>query len=79
MHIVIMGAGLSGLTAARVLSKHHNVSVIEHAPYVGGLASSFEINGEEIPKFYHHVIEPDKFSIGEFERLNLLITKAGKK
>ena len=71
MKIVLLGAGLSGLTAARILSKYHDVSIIEQAPFVGGLASSFEINGEEIPKFYHHVIEPDEFSKREFKRLNL--------
>lgn len=56
-HAVILGAGLSGMAAAdKLLDAGWKVTIIERAPFVGGLASSFEMNGEYIPKYYHHIV-----------------------
>jgi acyl-CoA synthetase (AMP-forming)/AMP-acid ligase II/thioesterase domain-containing protein len=44
--IAVLGAGPSGLTAARELEKlGHEVTVFERAPEAGGMASSIEIDG----------------------------------
>jgi phytoene dehydrogenase-like protein len=45
-HIVIIGAGMGGLTAAvRLARQNFEVSVIEARPAAGGLASAFEVDG----------------------------------
>lgn len=72
MKIVILGAGLSGMIAGRELSKNHEVTILEKAECTGGLASSFEIEGQHIPKFYHHVISSNAYTIRELERYDLL-------
>jgi diapolycopene oxygenase len=44
--IVVIGAGMGGLTAAlRLVRQNSDVSVIEARPVAGGLASTFEIDG----------------------------------
>ncbi|MBI4017077.1 MAG: FAD-dependent oxidoreductase [Candidatus Aenigmarchaeota archaeon] len=55
---IILGGGLSGLAAAdKLLDAGWKVTILEHAPFLGGLASSFEMNGEQIPKYYHHIVK----------------------
>lgn len=59
--VVVLGAGLSGLTAARDLLKNGvDVTVLEREIDPGGLAASFEFEGEKIPHCYHHIMENDK-------------------
>jgi protoporphyrinogen oxidase len=55
--LIILGGGLSGLAAAEILSKKFDIKVFEAAPFIGGLASTFEHNGKNIPRFYHHIIK----------------------
>lgn len=63
MHILIVGAGYAGLTAANdLIAAGHTVTVCEAAPLAGGLASGFR--GKEswewpLERFYHHVFESD--------------------
>ena len=46
MRIGIIGAGMTGLTAAYHLSKAgHEVIIYEHAPFIGGHASTFLCKG----------------------------------
>lgn len=53
--ITIVGAGFAGLTAAYELTKAgHSVCVVDSADSVGGLAASFETEGERLDRFYHH-------------------------
>ncbi len=54
--IVVLGGGLSGLAAAEILAKKHDVTVLESAPFIGGLAATFEQDGKRIPMYYHHII-----------------------
>jgi len=44
MRIAVVGAGISGLTAAWYLSKQHNVTVFEANDYIGGHTDTHEIN-----------------------------------
>ena len=43
MNIAVVGSGISGLSAAWLLSKRHNVTVIESEDYLGGHANTVEV------------------------------------
>ncbi|MQG18514.1 MAG: NAD(P)/FAD-dependent oxidoreductase [SAR202 cluster bacterium] len=60
MKIGIIGAGAAGLTAAYELGKKgHEVVVFERAPFVGGQASTFDLNGSKLERGYHHLFLSD--------------------
>jgi protoporphyrinogen oxidase len=62
MDIGIIGAGITGLTAAYDLTKQgHAVTVYEARPYAGGLAAGFRDERWEWPldRFYHHWFASD--------------------
>ncbi len=60
-HIVVIGGGFTGLAAAYELTcQGMRVSVLEQSAEVGGLAGSFEVNGEQLEKFYHHWFTNDE-------------------
>ncbi|MHB1319423.1 MAG: NAD(P)/FAD-dependent oxidoreductase [Anaerolineae bacterium] len=71
-NIAIVGGGLTGLSAADVLSAAgHAVTIYEEQPVPGGLAGSFEVNGTRLEKFYHHLFTSDETMIALVERLGL--------
>ena len=43
MKIAIIGAGISGLTAAYILSKKYSVTLYEENDYLGGHANTFQV------------------------------------
>lgn len=45
MTICIIGAGITGLTAGKLLSKHHEVTVCEKEPHIGGIARTKSVQG----------------------------------
>ena len=58
---VVIGAGFSGLSVAYELGKAgYDVTVLEAADSVGGLAGSFETDGEKLDRFYHHWFTSDQ-------------------
>jgi len=60
LNIAIIGAGMTGLTAAyRLSQKGHSVTVIEEGSDLGGLASAFQAGDELLDRFYHHVFTTD--------------------
>ena len=60
MRVCIVGAGATGLAAAWELRKQgHDVALLEASDRVGGLSASFEIGGEPIEEFYHHIFTGD--------------------
>jgi protoporphyrinogen oxidase len=70
-HVVIIGAGFTGLSAAWELARRGaRVTVLEADPEVGGLAGTFEVQGERLEKFYHHWFTND-------EHVNDLVKELG--
>ncbi|GAA3685606.1 hypothetical protein GCM10022398_31060 [Acetobacter lovaniensis] len=51
----VVGGGFAGLSAAYDLVRAgHQVTVLEAEETVGGLAGSFQTDGERLDRFYHH-------------------------
>lgn len=72
LKVVIIGGGLSGLGAGYKLSqKGLHVTVLEKEEYVGGMASSYLIDGYYIPKTYHHIMSGDGTTLGLIRELGL--------
>lgn len=65
---VILGAGLSGLAAAEILSKYLDVEVFESDNEIGGLAGNFKKDNNYIPKYYHHIIKSNKNTLDYMNR-----------
>ena len=72
MRIAIVGAGVTGLAAAYDLSKNdHDVVIYDRAPFLGGQASTFEINGTRLERGYHHLFQSDIDIIELMEEIDL--------
>lgn len=72
MKVCIIGGGLSGLMTAKKLSeKGFEVKVFENQERLGGLARTFEIDGFELPIFYHHIFRQDSMTCGLLKELNI--------
>ncbi len=64
--IVIVGAGFTGLSAAyRLLTKGHEVRIVEREPTLGGLAIGYKHKGWQwsLDKAYHHLFTNDYSAI----------------
>lgn len=78
--IIIIGGGLAGLSAAdRLLDNNYEITIIEKAPFLGGLASSFQMEDEEIPRFNHHIIKSNTTTLRYLERFDLMGNNTWKK
>ncbi len=72
MEIGIIGGGIAGLTAAYQLSKSgHHVVVFEKNVAVGGQAGTFNIGGQPLEKYYHHIFTSDDDIISLINELGL--------
>lgn len=72
MKIGVLGGGLTGLTAAYELAKRgHEVLLLERAPYLGGQASTFEVEGTRLERYYHHIFTGDVDMMDLIEELGL--------
>ena len=61
MKIGIIGAGISGLTAAFILARDgHDVEVVEREADVGGLVSTFNVGGTRVERYYHFLCGGDE-------------------
>jgi protoporphyrinogen oxidase len=68
----VLGGGLTGLTAAYELAKRgHEVLLLEKAPYLGGQASTFELEGTRLERYYHHIFTGDADMMDLIEELGL--------
>jgi protoporphyrinogen oxidase len=84
MNIGIIGGGIAGLTAAYELSKGgHKVAVFEKQAELGGQVGTFQVAGECLERFYHHIFTSDidiiqlVDELGLSERLLWLDSKVG--
>ena len=60
MRVGIIGAGAAGLAAAYELGlAGHTAEVFEGAPFLGGQASTFDVNGTPLERGYHHLFRSD--------------------
>jgi protoporphyrinogen oxidase len=82
--VVIIGAGFCGLAAAYELGKHGiRATVLERDPEIGGLAGSFQVNGVQLEKFYHHWFTNDVHvmqlieELGKQDQVLLRLTRTG--
>jgi protoporphyrinogen oxidase len=70
LHVVVIGAGFTGLSAAYELSRRSiAVTVLEREDDIGGLASSFKTKGEQLETFYHHWFKNDQHVINLIDEL----------
>ena len=59
-HVVVIGAGLAGLTASYdLLRAGHRVTLLEAGTSLGGLASSINLDGQSVERFYHFICRAD--------------------
>lgn len=71
-HVIIIGAGVTGLIAAyRLLVAGYRVTVVERNDRIGGLASSFMVEGKPVDKYYHFICKEDQDLIGLANELDL--------
>ena len=73
MKIAIIGGGYTGLVAAYKLSKDskNQVTIYEAGSEVGGLASGFRMEGENLERVYHHIFKSDKDIIDLVKELGI--------
>jgi protoporphyrinogen oxidase len=69
---VVIGAGPSGLKAAHTLLKAGlEVTLLESSPVLGGLASSFDVQGTRIERYYHFICRGDDHLVDTLRELGL--------
>lgn len=71
--VVVIGAGIMGLTTAYYLAKAgYSVTVLEASDRVGGMAQTFSLaNGKNADKFYHYFCHGDYHLFSLLDELNL--------
>ncbi|MCH7812201.1 MAG: NAD(P)/FAD-dependent oxidoreductase [Chloroflexi bacterium] len=72
MKVGIIGGGVAGMAAAfRLVKDGHRVALYEASPYMGGLVRTFEVGGERLESFYHHIFSTDTTVVRLIEELGL--------
>jgi len=72
MRVGIVGAGVAGLAAAKVLQENgHEVVLFEGRSEVGGQVVTFPVGGTPLECFYHHLFTSDTVAIRYIEELGL--------
>ncbi len=70
--VVIVGGGFTGLSAAMELAaKGVSCRIIESEPTIGGLATSFDVGGTRLERFYHHWFASDNEMLRLCETLGI--------
>lgn len=70
--VVVVGAGLSGLAASYDLAHAGwHVTLVEAAKDFGGLASSVQIEGNAVERFYHFICRSDEHLMRLIDELGL--------
>ena len=72
-NVCILGGGLAGLAAANKLVKAgFDVTILEGAPFLGGLASSIMVEGQEVPRFNHHIVRTNTLTLKYLQQYHLM-------
>src|SRR5688572_12529546 len=72
MKAAVVGGGVAGLAAAyRLMQAGHEVALFEAAPQLGGLVRTFEVGGEPLECFYHHLFTTDTTIVHLVDELGL--------
>jgi len=73
MRIAVLGAGVTGLTAARRLTlAGHAVDVYERWPGLGGQAATLDVGGGvRLERYYHHLFTSDRHIAALLDELGL--------
>lgn len=70
--IAIIGGGVTGLTAAyRLLEQGCAVHLFEASNDLGGLVRTFDVAGEPLECFYHHLFTSDSAAVRLFDELGV--------
>ena len=70
--VVVIGGGPAGLKAAHAAIKGGAaVTLLESAPVLGGLASSFDVQGTRIERYYHFICKGDDDLLDTLAELGL--------
>lgn len=71
---MVLGGGLSGVATAYALALAgwKQVTLVERAAHLGGLAGSFEKDGRFYPLGYHHILARDRTLLFFLDRLGAL-------
>jgi protoporphyrinogen oxidase len=71
--ILIIGGGYTGLTAAFRLAKQgsYEITLVERAPELGGLAAGFAIAGTSLEKTYHYLFTTDHYVVNLAKELGV--------
>ncbi len=68
----IIGAGVTGLTAANILAqKNYKVTVLEKAASIGGLAREVPFINTRMERYYHFICKHDAALLGLIRQLHL--------
>jgi protoporphyrinogen oxidase len=72
--VVVLGGGLSGVATAHALAEAGwtDITIVERAAALGGLAGSFERDGHFYPLGYHHILARDRTLLFFLERIGAL-------
>ncbi|HEV7502826.1 MAG TPA: FAD-dependent oxidoreductase, partial [Vicinamibacteria bacterium] len=69
---IVIGGGPAGIKAAHELVKSGaEVTLLESAPVLGGLASAFDVQGVRIERYYHFICKGDDHLVETLEELSL--------
>jgi protoporphyrinogen oxidase len=84
MKAVVVGGGVAGMTSAyRLMQGGHEVELYEASPFLGGLVRTFEVGGNRLEAYYHHIFSSDTTivrlieELGVADRLKWIESKVG--
>lgn len=69
--IAVIGGGLTGLTIAKELKGRFEVDIFEKDTELGGIASTFQLDGVRLEKYYHHIFKTDNYIVDLIKELGL--------
>jgi protoporphyrinogen oxidase len=70
--VVVIGGGPAGIKAAHTLKKDGaHVTLLETSDVLGGLASSFDVQGVRIERYYHFICKGDDHLLDTLQELRI--------